>query len=63
MSETYLDCHSITLMNKSEDDELGTEELSDEELRQITGMACAFIFCVCSVHMHPIECVHFCLCV
>lgn len=24
-------------MNKTEDDELGTEELSDEELRQITG--------------------------
>lgn len=26
-------------MNKTEDDELGTEELSDEELRHITGNA------------------------
>ncbi|RXN22210.1 DNA replication licensing factor MCM7 [Labeo rohita] len=34
--QTYLECHCITLMNKTEDDELGTEELSDEELRQIT---------------------------
>ncbi|CAG08303.1 unnamed protein product [Tetraodon nigroviridis] len=37
LSETYLEAHSITLMNKTEDDELGTEELSDEELRSITG--------------------------
>ncbi|XDV37895.1 hypothetical protein PO909_007421 [Leuciscus waleckii] len=36
LSETYLECHCITLMNKTEDDELGTEELSDEELRHIT---------------------------
>uniref|UniRef100_A0A673N8B4 DNA replication licensing factor MCM7 n=1 Tax=Sinocyclocheilus rhinocerous TaxID=307959 RepID=A0A673N8B4_9TELE len=34
LSETYLECHCITLMNKTEDDELGTEELSDEELAQ-----------------------------
>lgn len=39
LSETYLECHCITLMNKTEDDELGTEELSDEELRRITGNA------------------------
>ncbi len=39
LSETYLECHCITLMNKTEDDELGTEELGDEELRQITGNA------------------------
>ncbi|TRY54049.1 hypothetical protein DNTS_034760 [Danionella cerebrum] len=37
LSETYLECHCITLMNKTEDDELGTEDLSEEELRQITG--------------------------
>lgn len=37
MSETYLEAHSITLMNKTEDDELGNEELTDEELRGITG--------------------------
>uniref|UniRef100_A0A668T4D4 DNA replication licensing factor MCM7 n=1 Tax=Oreochromis aureus TaxID=47969 RepID=A0A668T4D4_OREAU len=36
LSETYLECHSITLMNKTEDDELGNEELTDEELRSIT---------------------------
>ncbi|KAK6298648.1 hypothetical protein J4Q44_G00317030 [Coregonus suidteri] len=36
LSETYLESHSITLMNKTEDDELGTAELSGEELRQIT---------------------------
>lgn len=38
LSETYLECHSITLMNKTEDDELGNEELTDEELRSITGL-------------------------
>uniref|UniRef100_A0A8C7W6Z5 DNA replication licensing factor MCM7 n=1 Tax=Oncorhynchus mykiss TaxID=8022 RepID=A0A8C7W6Z5_ONCMY len=36
LSETYLESHGITLMNKTEDDELGTAELSEEELRQIT---------------------------
>ncbi|XP_072096820.1 DNA replication licensing factor MCM7 [Mobula birostris] len=36
LSETYLDAHRISQMNKSEDDELGAEELSEEELRQIT---------------------------
>ncbi|XP_035983081.1 DNA replication licensing factor MCM7 isoform X2 [Fundulus heteroclitus] len=36
LSETYLEAHSITLMNKSEDDELGNEELTEEELRSIT---------------------------
>ncbi|KAG5853207.1 hypothetical protein ANANG_G00070630 [Anguilla anguilla] len=36
LSETYLEAHCITLMNKTEDDELGAEELSEEELRQIT---------------------------
>ena len=37
LSETYLEAHSITLMNKTEDDELGVQDLSEEELRQITG--------------------------
>lgn len=32
-----MEAHSITLMNKTEDDELGNEELSEEELRGITG--------------------------
>lgn len=32
-----MEAHSITLMNKTEDDELGNEELTDEELRSITG--------------------------
>ncbi|XP_015195785.2 DNA replication licensing factor MCM7 isoform X1 [Lepisosteus oculatus] len=36
LSETYLEAHRIIMMNKTEDDELGTEELSEEELRQIT---------------------------
>ncbi|TMS17551.1 DNA replication licensing factor mcm7-B [Larimichthys crocea] len=36
LSETYLEAHSITLMNKTEDDELGNEELTEEELRDIT---------------------------
>ncbi|XP_061091458.1 DNA replication licensing factor MCM7 [Conger conger] len=36
LSETYLEAHSITLMNKTEDDELGVQELNEEELRQIT---------------------------
>ncbi|XP_074836788.1 DNA replication licensing factor MCM7 [Carettochelys insculpta] len=37
LSETYLEAHHITKMNKSEEDEMGTEELTEEELRQITG--------------------------
>uniref|UniRef100_A0A1A7W9R7 DNA replication licensing factor MCM7 n=1 Tax=Iconisemion striatum TaxID=60296 RepID=A0A1A7W9R7_9TELE len=36
LSETFLEAHSITLMNKTEDDELGKDELTDEELRSIT---------------------------
>lgn len=32
-----MEAHSITLMNKTEDDELGVEDLTDDELRQITG--------------------------
>ncbi|KAF3838689.1 hypothetical protein F7725_010457 [Dissostichus mawsoni] len=36
LSETYMEAHSITLMNKSEDDELGNDDLSEEELRSIT---------------------------
>lgn len=38
LSETYLEAHNIKLMNKTEDDELGVEELTDDELRQITGV-------------------------
>lgn len=37
LSETYLEAHRIVKMNKSEDDEVGTGELSREELRQIAG--------------------------
>uniref|UniRef100_A0AAQ5X7J2 DNA replication licensing factor MCM7 n=1 Tax=Amphiprion ocellaris TaxID=80972 RepID=A0AAQ5X7J2_AMPOC len=37
LSETYLESHCITLMNKTEDDVLGNQELTDEELRSITG--------------------------
>lgn len=37
LSETYMEAHSITLMNKTEDDELGNEDLTEEELRSITG--------------------------
>ncbi|KAJ8389254.1 hypothetical protein AAFF_G00121190 [Aldrovandia affinis] len=36
LSETYLEAHCLTLMNKTEDDELGSQELIEEELRQIT---------------------------
>lgn len=32
-----MEAHSVTLMNKTEDDELGNEDLSEEELRGITG--------------------------
>lgn len=32
-----MEAHSITLMNKTEDDELGNDELSEVELRDITG--------------------------
>lgn len=37
LSETYLEAHRIVKMNKSEDDESGSGELSREELRQIAG--------------------------
>lgn len=37
LSETYLEAHRIVKMNKSEDDESGSKELSKEELRQIAG--------------------------
>lgn len=33
-----MEAHSITLMNKTEDDELGTGDLTEEEMRDITGM-------------------------
>ncbi|XP_078057032.1 DNA replication licensing factor MCM7 [Mustelus asterias] len=36
LSETYLEAHRISQMNKTEDDELGTQELSEKELKQIT---------------------------
>lgn len=35
LSETYLDAHRIVKMNKTEDDELGTEEMTEDELRVI----------------------------
>ncbi|NXJ87146.1 MCM7 factor, partial [Trogon melanurus] len=36
LSETYLEAHCVVKMNKSEDEEGGSGELSEEELRQIT---------------------------
>uniref|UniRef100_A0A8C4J139 DNA replication licensing factor MCM7 n=1 Tax=Dromaius novaehollandiae TaxID=8790 RepID=A0A8C4J139_DRONO len=36
LSETYLEAHRIVKMNKSEEDEAGAGELTEEELRQIT---------------------------
>lgn len=36
LSETYLEAHCVVKMNKSEEDEAGAGELSEEELRQIT---------------------------
>ncbi|CAM4689124.1 unnamed protein product [Lepidochelys olivacea] len=36
ISETYLEAHRIVKMNKSEEDELGSGELTEDELRQIT---------------------------
>ncbi|XP_071512260.1 DNA replication licensing factor mcm7 [Panulirus ornatus] len=35
LSDTYLDAHRITKMNKTEDDELGAEELTEAEVKQI----------------------------
>ncbi|KAG7269021.1 hypothetical protein CRUP_010735 [Coryphaenoides rupestris] len=37
LSETYMEAHSITLMNKTEDDELGTGDLTEDEMRDITA--------------------------
>ncbi|KXJ24976.1 DNA replication licensing factor mcm7-A [Exaiptasia diaphana] len=36
LSDTFLEAHRIVLMNKTEDDELGTEELSDEEIKSLS---------------------------
>ncbi|XP_077466422.1 DNA replication licensing factor MCM7 isoform X2 [Stigmatopora argus] len=36
LSETFMEAHCITLMNKTDDDELGSDELAEEELRSIT---------------------------
>jgi len=33
-----MEAHSITLMNKTEDDELGTGDLTEDEMRDLTGM-------------------------
>ncbi|CAH1782437.1 unnamed protein product [Owenia fusiformis] len=35
LSETYIEANRIVKMNKTEDDELGMEELTEEEIRQI----------------------------
>ncbi|XP_064615400.1 DNA replication licensing factor mcm7-like [Liolophura sinensis] len=35
LSETYLEAHRLVRMNKTEDDELGAEELTEEEIRQV----------------------------
>ncbi|XP_060601374.1 DNA replication licensing factor mcm7-like [Ruditapes philippinarum] len=35
LSETFLEAHRITKMNKTEDDELGVEELTDDEIKQV----------------------------
>ncbi|NXN22772.1 MCM7 factor, partial [Nycticryphes semicollaris] len=39
LSETYLEAHCIVKMNKSEEEEAGAGDLSEEELQQITGGA------------------------
>eukprot|EP00794_Sanderia_malayensis_P013959 gene13959-15415_t len=39
LSETYLDAHRIVRMNKTEDDELSDETLSDEEIRALSDEA------------------------
>jgi len=35
LSDTYLEAHSIVRMNKTEDDELGAEEMTEAEIKQI----------------------------
>jgi len=35
LSDTYLEAHSIVKMNKTEDDELGAEEMTEAEIKQI----------------------------
>ena len=37
LSDTYLEAHRITKMNKTEDDELDSAELTDEELKLVAG--------------------------
>ncbi|XP_031567709.1 DNA replication licensing factor mcm7-like [Actinia tenebrosa] len=39
LSDTFLEAHRIVLMNKTEDDELGTEELSEEEVKALSEEA------------------------
>lgn len=35
LSETFLDAHRVVKMNKTEDDELGVEELTEDEIKQV----------------------------
>ncbi|KAL3847175.1 hypothetical protein ACJMK2_018099 [Sinanodonta woodiana] len=35
LSETFLEAHRVVKMNKTEDDELGAEELTEEEIKQV----------------------------
>ncbi|XP_074657741.1 DNA replication licensing factor mcm7-like [Tubulanus polymorphus] len=35
LSETYLEAHKLSLMNKTEDDEIGAAELTAEEIKQV----------------------------
>lgn len=35
LSETYLEAHRVVKMNKTEDDELGAEELTEDEIKQV----------------------------
>lgn len=37
LSETFLEAHRITKMNKTEDDELGVEELTEDEIKQVAA--------------------------
>lgn len=43
LSDTYLEAHHIICMSKSEQEELGEAELTEEELRQITGTVVFFL--------------------
>ena len=55
--KTWIYSQRIVKMNKTEDDELGSDELTDEEIRALSEGECPFVFSsmcnLCKVSFFP----------